>query len=132
MKSIRSRFTYANVMATVAVFFAIGGGVVVAASGIGSKELDKVTIRKDKSPGTGDINGNFGDGVVGLAKANAKCKKGEELLGGGAKVVSPDDDDPVALKSSGASGNGWKAEATVDFGASGQITVEAQAICLSK
>lgn len=46
VEQIQSRLTYANVMATLAVFIALGGGAVYAADKIGGSEIKKKAIKK--------------------------------------------------------------------------------------
>ena len=48
MKSLRKRLTYANVMSTVAVFFAIGGATALAAG-----QLAKNSVGPQSAPGLG-------------------------------------------------------------------------------
>jgi hypothetical protein len=124
-------------MSTVAAFFAIGGGaVVVAASNVGADELGKVEIRTKDSQATADADGsqNGPAGPIAVAKATAKCKKGEQLLAGGATWSEGDDSNTenLYLSESYAKGKKWVAEGIVDFGAQGQATLTAQAICLTK
>lgn len=59
MRLIRSKLNYANVMATVAVFLALGGGAVYAASKIRSSDLAKNAVKRpDLAPNSID-NADF-------------------------------------------------------------------------
>jgi hypothetical protein len=64
---LRSRLTYANVMATIAVFLALGGGAYAAKSLVGSD---------------GQINGCVGKrtGVARVVKPGKRCRHGETRL----------------------------------------------------
>jgi hypothetical protein len=48
LKQIRKRFTYANVMSSIAVFFVLGGATALAATKIGANELKANSIKTGK------------------------------------------------------------------------------------
>ena len=115
MNSIRSKLSYANVVSTLALIVAIGGGTTaVAISGkVGAKDLAKIKIRKVGSPPN-----------VSRVGVKARCRKGERLLSGGAEMASNG-----ILQASRPEGNGWRAEgAGGGFPTSGS----AYALCLRK
>lgn len=105
MSRLRSQLTYANVAATVALIAAVGGGSaaiaisatkapknsVVSSSirngNVTSRDVARVRVRVASNGGTGS--------------ANARCRKGEKLVGGGA--TGGGDSIP--------NGNGWRATA---------------------
>jgi hypothetical protein len=76
---LRRRLSYANVIATLALFFAVGGGVAVAAPHAGSTKLD--TYLKSASTSIGAVR----QGQVGVA-----CDAGDKALGGGFILSSTD------------------------------------------
>src|SRR5262245_4853144 len=47
MRRIRSKLTYANVMATIAVFLVLGGGAAVAAGGLGKNTVGAKQLKKN-------------------------------------------------------------------------------------
>ena len=81
MKQIRSRLTYANVMASLAVFLVLGGGAAFAALGkntVGTKQLKKnavttakiknETVTSGKIKNGAVVNGKLGSGAVSTDK----------------------------------------------------------------
>jgi hypothetical protein len=67
LSKLHGRLTYANVMATVAMFIALGGGAYAAASGsIGSRELKNNTVRsqdiRNNQVSTSDLRNNSASG----------------------------------------------------------------------
>jgi hypothetical protein len=94
LRKLRSNLTYANVMATVAVFLALGGGAIAAKSlkrnSVGTKQLKGAAVKTNKIANNAVTNpklaGNavnsakIQDGTVGLAdSANSlhqKCESG--------------------------------------------------------
>jgi hypothetical protein len=66
VSKVRSRLTYANVMATIAVFIALGGGAYAVTGGIPAAD--------------GKFNACFNkrSGAVRLVKARKKCRRGEK------------------------------------------------------
>ncbi|UJA20854.1 hypothetical protein HJD18_11955 [Thermoleophilia bacterium SCSIO 60948] len=129
MSKLGDHLTYANVVATIAAVAAIAGGTAIA-DGAG-KRAD-TTVRTAQSAATTDADGSSNGGQVATAVAKAKCRKGELLVGGGAKWIIDDDDKSknVSLRDSFAKGRTWVAEGTIDFGAQGNARIQAQAICL--
>lgn len=73
MKAIRSRFTYANVMSSIAVFLVLGGATAFAAShlgknSVGAKQLKKNSVTAAKIKGNAITATKIKDGAVGGAK----------------------------------------------------------------
>jgi hypothetical protein len=76
MKKLRAHLTYANVMATIAVFLVLGGGAAVAAGGlgkntVGSKQLKKNSIGTLKLKDGAVSGAKLQDGAVTGAKVQA-------------------------------------------------------------
>lgn len=65
---MRQRLTYANVVSTVALFLALGGGVVYAAAKIGTKEIQRQAVTAKKIAPGAVKNGKLLDGSVGTTK----------------------------------------------------------------
>ncbi len=115
MKTIRTKLTYANVVSTLALIVAIGGGTTaIAISGkVGAKDLAKTKVREVGSPSN-----------VQAVDVKANCGKGERLIGGGGSMAQG------SLKSSEPEGRGWRIQGggTATPSNSGR----AVAFCLSK
>ena len=108
MKILRRHLTYANVAATLALAIAIAGGTTaIAGNKIGASDLKKIKVRTVRA----------GPGTFGRTIATARCRKSEQLLGGGGAGIDG---------GSYPSGNGW-----VVTGAVGG-TVDAYALCLPR
>ncbi len=77
---MRQRLTYANVVSTIALFLVLTGGVVYAASKIGTKDIQRQAVTKKKLAPGAVKNGKLADGAVATAKladaavTNAKVK----------------------------------------------------------
>ncbi|MEK6277940.1 MAG: hypothetical protein AABM29_08010 [Actinomycetota bacterium] len=69
---IRSRLTYANVMATIAVFLALGGATIAAVKlpkkSVGTKQLKNKAVSKEKLKNKAVSSKKLGDKAVGTAK----------------------------------------------------------------
>ena len=82
MKQIRERFTYANVMSTIAVFLVLGGATAFAASQLGKNSVGKKQL-KANAVTTAKIKKN----AVTAAKIKAGAVDGSKVkdgsLGGG-------------------------------------------------
>ena len=108
---MRGKLSYANVMSTLAVVLAIGGGTTaVAVSGkgkVGAADLKKIVVRSDVDESPVDPEQDF---------AHAKCRKGEKLTGGGGINSFDGQDFPL--------GNGWASK--------GNGSAAASALCLTK
>lgn len=110
---------------------------VVGANAIGSSELTPVVVITANSPATTDGDGVPNGGDHGIAAATAQCPAGTDLLGGGAQWVSPSSagtvNEDIYLQEQFASNSGtaWTVEGVVDFGAQGNIRLQAQAFCLT-
>ena len=116
----RVHISYANVVATLALFVALTGGATAVAISLGKGSVTTKTIRKGAvtAPKLGravirtQVN-NFG-------RAEVKCAGSERLLGGGGA-------DPVGLTASLPSSSNDDA-----WLATGSGTVTAYALCLKK
>jgi hypothetical protein len=78
---IRDKLTYANVVASIAVFLALGGGVAVALPGVNSVTADDIRIVERQS---GVITVQSGRSLF----RQKPCAPGEEAVGGGAQFVT--------------------------------------------
>lgn len=151
MKTIRSRITYANAMATIAVFIALGGASYAAVK-LPPNSVDSRQIKK-KGVQTSDIainairTGRLASGAVksnqlgpivirtspvipvasGASRsAMAFCKAGETPISGGARVS----DDKIFFAKFLKLGSGWYLSAFNDSGAAG--TLQAEVYCLAQ
>ena len=127
MNRIRPKLTYANVVSTLALIAAVGGGTTaIAISGkvrtgqiqngnVTAKDLARIKVREASAPGT------LAQGAVSVS-----CAKGERLIGGGGSAGRPPSS---AISSSRAEGNRWEIEASAIGG--GSVLPVAQALCLS-
>lgn len=151
MKTIRCRITYANVMATIAVFIALGGASYAAVklppNSVGTRQI------KNKGVQTSDIAINairtgrlaaaavksdqLGPIVVRTSSvipvangesrsAYAKCHAGEVPISGGARVSS----DKIFFAKFLKYADGWYLTAFNDSGAAG--TLQAEVYCLAQ
>lgn len=100
----------------------------------GAAKVDVVTAN---SPATIDADGTTNGGQVGIAKATATCPAAAVAIGGGTKWVDASSNSPDALdrntyvQEAHLDGNAFIAEGIVDFGAQGNIKLQAQVYCLS-
>jgi hypothetical protein len=106
----------------------------LAAGSVTGAKLGPTVVRTGDSPPTADADGASNSGQVGIAIATAQCNQGERLLSGGAQWTTGGTP-PVAtkqlfLRDSHPTANGWRAVGNVDFGAQGQATLRAYAVCL--
>lgn len=104
------------------------------AKAVTAAKLADVVVRTGDSAATTDSDGtqNGGTGPVAHAKASASCQGSERLISGGAKWITGDvnDNRNLYLQESYPDGNTWKADGIVDFGAQGNATLQAIAVCL--
>ena len=113
MSRIRSSLTYANVMATVAVFLALGGGAYAAISlpknSVGTKQIKKNAVTSKKVKNGSLLSQDFkagqlrqgGQGAPGLQ--GAKGDKGDTGAPGATKVTTRTGT-PVAISANTAGG----------------------------
>jgi hypothetical protein len=125
-RDVRRGLSYANVMATLAVFGVLAGGGAYAASeiapksGASARSVGKVTeVRKDKSISNEQAN------VV------AKCPQGKRVVSGGSGSGISDTaaNSDVQILESHRSGNGWL---VIGVTQTGPRTIHAYAYCVSK
>ena len=134
MSAIRSRLTFANVMASIAVFGVLAGGAYAAAT-IGPNDIKKDAVRtkhiKNGEVGARDLNAvvKRSDSSVGSATprtTSVSCESGEQVVGGGGGIPSPGTAHTLAR--SEPSTNGW----SVTAHGSGTWTLQVYALCLQK
>lgn len=103
---------------------------------VGSDELSGVTTVTSNSGATVDADGTTNGGAFTHVGVTAQCPVGTVLLHGGARWVEPSNggsqNSAVFIQEQyrSGSGNAWTVEGIVDFGASGNIKLQAQAYCL--
>jgi hypothetical protein len=113
------------IVAVLALLLALAGTAIAIDRGsVGARELAKVEQRSktDLINPPGDERG----------QATVRCKRKEQLLGGGATLpdADPQSTDPPSVEQSGPSGRrGWKAVAHSD---NDVVTLRATALCLSR
>jgi hypothetical protein len=93
MKSVRKHLTYANVMASLAVFLILGGGAAVAAGGlgkntVGSKQLKKNAVTAAKVKDGSLLGADFAPGQLPAGPAGAAGAKGATGPAGPAGVIA--------------------------------------------
>jgi hypothetical protein len=130
MRQAKGHLSYANVMATLAVVLAAGGGT--AAIAISSKAPKNSVIAK--SIKRGNVTASKLAAVrsetvnLGVSAGEVRCQDSERLLTGGANVVGSGAGPPTpALALSQPTDNGWKAAVVGPSGTTVSITV----VCLS-
>ena len=116
MSKVKSRLTYANVIATIALFLALGGGAFAALKipkkSVGTKQLKANAVTEPKIAAKAVTEGKIGDGAVSAGKLasgaayknvvyrevvhgntsaafsdDIQCASGEQAVGGGALVT---------------------------------------------
>jgi hypothetical protein len=133
MRALTQRLTYANVVATLALFLALGGGAVYAAGKIGSKglkanavtagKIKRNAVTSTKIRGNAVTTAKLKNGAVNLAKLAA----GTNLLGtAGGGPVAADGSAAVGIPLSGTT-TFTPASGTVAF-----LSVEAKASNLAQ
>jgi hypothetical protein len=107
------------------VFSVVGTGIAASQidkNSVGARELGKVKLRAKEKPIAGGDNG----------KAIAKCKRGEQLLGGGATLPGADPNERPSVEQSGPKGDRrWRAVAANDDSLI-EVTLRVTALCLKK
>jgi hypothetical protein len=110
MKSIRPRLSYANVVATLALFLALSGGVVWAAHKITSKQIGKGAVKNKNLAKNAVKAKNLAKNAVTSAKlkkgavTNAKVGNGAvnfSKLAAGTNVIASATGGPVSAKQEG-------------------------------
>ncbi len=121
----------AMIVACAAMVVALTGTSIAATqigkNDVGAKELGKVKLRTDKVLVESINEDNHGD-------VRAKCKSGEQLLGGGGVFADASADDFADINYSGPDGKrAWRAGGYVNGEeAPDDFTLVATAICLTK
>jgi hypothetical protein len=113
-------------VAFLALVLAVAGTAVAASKigggSVGARELGEVVKRATEQTIAGDGNG----------QATAKCKRGEQLLGGGATLPGADPNEHPSVEQNGPKGNrGWFAVANNDDSLI-EATLRVTALCLKK
>src|SRR4051794_32808265 len=88
MQAVRRRLTYANVVATMALFLALGGGAVWAAGKVGSKNLRANAVTAGKIKRNAVTNAKIRGDAVTAAKIKAGAVDFTKLAAGTSLVVS--------------------------------------------
>ncbi len=122
----RFRPSPAMVVACLALVFSVVGTGIAASqidkNSVGARELGKVKLRAKEKPIAGGDNG----------QAIAKCRRGEQLLGGGATLPGADPDEHPSVEQSGPKGDRrWRAVANNDDSLI-EVTLRVTALCLKK
>ena len=130
-----NRLTYANVVATIALIFAVAGGTTAIAVSKSASKGDvnkKGNIRAGRvtTPklATGAVTADKLAGIdvvqaTGAGSAQANCQGAEQLIGGGGQLVGGAG---AALATSAPLSNGWQAGVNAGVG---NPTVIAYALC---
>jgi hypothetical protein len=118
------------VVACAALIVALAGTSIADVLGkgdVGARELGKVTLRSATKLVTSDLEDNHGD-------ATAKCRRGEQLLSGGAVFKEAKSDDYADINYSGPKGKrAWRGGGYVNGDeAPDDFTLVVTAICLAK
>lgn len=87
MRRIRTRLTYANVTATIALVLALGGASAFAATKIGSKQLKAGAVTAAKIHAAAVTEAKLGEGAVSAAKLRDGAVSGAKL--GDGAVTGP-------------------------------------------
>jgi len=88
MRAVRRRLTYANVVATIALFLALSGGVVWAAGKVGTKNLKANAVTAGKIKRNAVTNAKIRGNAVTAAKIKAGAVDFTKLAAGTNLVVS--------------------------------------------
>jgi len=134
MSSIRNKLTFANVMASIAVFAVLGGSAYAAAK-IGANDIKKNAVRtkhiKNGEVGAADLGAvvRRTESTAGTSSPRTEtvdCEPGEQVIAGGGGIPSPGAAHTLAR--SEPLTNGW----SVTAHGSGTWTLNAYALCLEK
>jgi len=114
------------IVALVALVLALTGTAIAATqigrNSVGARELGKVVLRAKDQNITGGTHG----------RAVAKCKSGEQLLGGGATLPGADPNERPSVEQSGPKdATRWLAAANNDDSTI-DVTLRVTAICLKR
>jgi hypothetical protein len=90
MRAVRKRLSYANVVATMALFLALSGGVVWAAGKVGSKSLRANAVTAAKIKRNAVTNAKIRAGAVTAAKIQAGAIDSTKLAAGTNLIASAD------------------------------------------
>jgi hypothetical protein len=139
MSRIRSRLTYANVVATLALVIAVAGGTTAIAitaakntvttksikpGNVTARDIAGAVLVRETVPLVDPVNK---DGIYTIASAVAKCPQGGRVITGGGGASG----NRVALQGSAPSGNNaWFASATSDNGSTTELV--AVALCIPR
>ena len=106
----------------------------LAPASVGAAELGSVFTQTSTSAPIVDGDGTNNGGLIGHGAVTATCPDGTRLLSGGARWVNASGDTldaNVYLQDSFRIGDdGWHVEGVVDYGAQGNIRIQAEAYCL--
>jgi hypothetical protein len=113
------------------------GNRVLGANSVTSEQLTGIFTVTSNSTAVSDADGTTNGGQFTHVGATAQCPAGSDLISGGARWVDPSgmgtQNSAVFLQEQyrSGSGNDWTVEGIVDFGAQGNIKLQAQAYCLT-
>jgi hypothetical protein len=113
LRAIRSKLSYSNVIATIALFLALGGGAAFAASKIHTSEIAKNAIKKNQLAKNSVTSDDFAKGALIVSSATGGSAPANVA------ATAPTAALPLPLKG--------KATFTPKKGAVGQVLAEAQA-----
>lgn len=143
---IRARLSYANVMATVAVFLALGGTSIAVAQEPDDPSAEQPAASGDAPTGEADAAGSS---VTEVTKrdgsdlstdeeslevtVSARCETNEILTGGGVRTIDADGSRPIVQSSypSEDDPRTWTATVENDSG-NGSVTAVAYALCATR
>src|SRR5262245_61273801 len=130
-QSLPKHLTYANVVATLALFLALSGGATAIAISLGKNSVTTKSIKNGavRAKKLGPFTIRADDATGPSAVARAACLKSERVLSGGGEVSSLGGGTNV-LRGSAADGNGWSAAGANTLGA--PVTARAVVLCLAK
>jgi hypothetical protein len=125
LKRVRERISYANVMATIAVFIALGGVATGEIGGdrtpLGKSTLHDIKVVEGETPS---------DAFTQDGATEVKCPGSRRVLGGGGYVRgSPPATGSVLYASFPASHTSWRVAGTDTNGGGGPFGLKVSAIC---
>ena len=156
VSKIRKHLTYANVMATLALVFAVAGGtayathLVVRSNDIVNDQVKSADVRNDNLRGGGLTSSDIATDAVGadewgsvtvvsnntsvpadggVGEVTVTCGSGEQLIGGGARFPFPSGDLSKSTVGFFGHGPGWVAAGQNNGQVAQDLTVHA--LCLA-
>ena len=130
-KAVKSKHLAPGAVKSEAIAPGAVGADALAPGALSGSKLEVVTA---KSEATIDADGTQNGGQQGVAKATATCPAGTLAIGGGTRWIEGsggNEDKNVYINEAHLEGNSFVAEGLVDFGAQGNVKLQAEAYCLS-